>query len=75
MSGRIGKEPTAEDLARLARTGAPAGLCETCRHARVVASRSSLFLRCGKAEADPSFPRYPRLPVAVCGGWQPREGG
>jgi hypothetical protein len=69
----IGRPPTAEDLARLAREGAPAGLCETCRHARVLASRASLFLRCGLAESDPSLPRYPRLPVVACRGYERKE--
>lgn len=72
MPGSLGRVPTAADLARLAREGAPAGLCETCRHARVLASRSSVFLRCALAEVDPDFPRYPRLPVLACRGWRPR---
>lgn len=56
-----------EELARL---GAPAGLCATCRHAAVLSSRSSTFLRCGMAEVDPAFPRYPRLPVLACRGYE-----
>lgn len=75
MNDPIGRPPTAEDLARLARESAPAGLCETCRHARVLASRTSLFLRCGRAETDPSFPRYPPLPVVACRGYERREEG
>ena len=67
-----GVPPTAEDLARLRREGAPAGLCESCRHARVLASRTSLFLRCGLAEVDPAFSRYPPLPVLACRGHQQR---
>jgi hypothetical protein len=68
-----GRRPTAGDLARL---GGPPGLCATCRHAAVLASRTSVFLRCGLAERDPAFPRYPRLPVVVCAGYErsPEEG-
>lgn len=62
---------SAEGVARL---GAPAGLCATCRHAAILASRSSAFLRCGMAEIDPSFPRYPRLPVVACRGYEAMSG-
>ena len=45
----------------------PAGLCETCRHARIVTSdRGSHFIRCAQADTDPRFPRYPALPVVRC---------
>lgn len=73
MSDAPGRPATPEDFARLADAGARAGLCETCRHARVLASRTSLFLRCGLAETDPRFPRYPPLPVLACRGWQREE--
>jgi len=46
-----------------------AGLCEHCRHARIVASKRSRFLRCGLSDADSRFVRYPALPVIVCGGF------
>lgn len=54
------------DLA--ARLGADPGLCATCRHAELLASRRSVFLRCGLAATDPRFPRYPPLPVLRCAG-------
>lgn len=47
------------------------GLCETCVHLRLLASRSSVFVRCGLAEHDPAFPRYPPIPVLRCGGYKP----
>lgn len=47
------------------------GLCATCRHLRVAASPRSVFVRCGLAETDPRFPRYPALPVAACAGYAP----
>lgn len=48
-----------------------AGLCERCRHARRVASARSSFLRCARSDADSAFPRYPRLPVLACAGFEP----
>jgi hypothetical protein len=66
-AGATGRRVTAADLGRL---GAPAGLCASCRHARILASRESVFLRCGMAEVDPAFPRYPRLPVLACKGYE-----
>jgi hypothetical protein len=48
-----------------------AGLCETCRHVAVVQSdRGSTFLRCERAKTDPVYPKYPRLPVLRCPGWE-----
>jgi len=48
-----------------------AGLCAACRHARVVTSPRSRFLRCGLSDTDPRFARYPSLPVARCAGFEP----
>lgn len=68
-----GERPAPEDLERLARSGAEPGLCATCRHARILHSRTSTFLRCAMAEVDPAFPRYPRLPVLTCRGYERSE--
>ena len=70
MTDAPGRRPTAEDLARLGETGARPGLCATCRHARILTSRTSTFLRCRMAEVDAAFPRYPRLPVLTCRGYE-----
>ncbi|HEX6200100.1 MAG TPA: hypothetical protein VF150_07555 [Thermoanaerobaculia bacterium] len=70
MTDAPGRRPTAEDLARLGETGTRPGLCATCRHARILHSRTSIFLRCAMAEVDPAFPRYPRLPVLSCRGYE-----
>jgi len=35
--------------------------------------RGSVFYRCGRADDDPKFPRYPALPVLTCAGYE-REG-
>src|SRR5437867_13056927 len=52
--------------------GPRAGLCATCRHARVVTSaRGSEFLLCQRWNSDPRFARYPRLPVVECVGYEP----
>ncbi len=49
-----------------------AGLCNTCRHQRVVATtRGSRFSLCERSRSDPHYPRYPRLPVHECPGHQP----
>ena len=49
------------------------GLCERCDWTRVVASaRGSAFLRCGRSDFDGRFPRYPRLPVLECVGFEGR---
>lgn len=57
------------DRSLLARLPTPAGLCATCEHLRLAASRTSVFVRCGLADTDPAFPRYPPLPVVACPGW------
>jgi len=48
----------------------PAGLCADCRHRRLLASRRSTFLTCARAATDPAYPRYPRLPVLTCPGFE-----
>jgi len=46
------------------------GLCATCRNAKIVRSdRGSIFYRCLLAELDARFPKYPRLPVLQCEGY------
>jgi hypothetical protein len=50
----------------------PAGLCATCRHTRRVESaRGSTFWLCARSADDPRFPKYPRLPVLRCPGFEP----
>ena len=51
------------------------GLCASCRFAEVItSSKASTFYRCRLSDADPSFRRYPPLPVLVCRGYQRAEG-
>jgi hypothetical protein len=51
----------------------PAGLCDTCRLQRLVPNtRGSEFSLCERSRTDPAYPRYPRLPVLRCPGYEPR---
>jgi len=55
---------------------ARAGLCGSCRHARVITSdRGSAFLLCRLSREDPRFARYPRLPVWRCPGHERERPG
>ncbi len=51
----------------------PAGLCERCRHARLVRTPRSAFWLCGRSAMEPGYARYPRLPVLACPGHEPGE--
>ena len=47
------------------------GLCENCRFMRRIESdRGSIFYLCERSATDASFPRYPRLPVLQCIGYE-----
>ena len=47
------------------------GLCASCVHARRVTNdRGSVFVRCAYATQDPSFPKYPRLPMLACHAYE-----
>ena len=49
----------------------PAGLCDSCRHQQVVRNtRGSVFSLCLRSRTDPAFPKYPRLPVRACPGFE-----
>ena len=52
----------------------PVGLCADCRYMRAVRSdRGAVFYQCQRAASDPSFPRYPILPMLFCRGYESRE--
>ena len=51
----------------------PVGLCRLCRHSRPVDTPRSQFWLCRRSAEDPAFPRYPRLPVEECRGFEPAE--
>lgn len=47
------------------------GLCADCVNAKKIASsKGSEFLFCELSKSDPRFPKYPRLPVVSCSGFQ-----
>jgi hypothetical protein len=63
-------------LGRIRCMGMPrtdAGLCDSCRHQRLVPNtRGSVFSLCERSKDEPEYPRYPRLPVVECPGWERR---
>jgi predicted CoA-binding protein len=50
------------------------GLCRDCRHARQVPAERATYWLCQRSVSDPTFPKYPRLPIRACRGFQWREG-
>ena len=51
-----------------------AGLCDSCAHQQIVGNtRGSVFSLCRRSRTEPDrFPRYPRIPVVHCDGWEER---
>jgi hypothetical protein len=50
-----------------------AGLCDSCTAQQIVrTTRGSVFSLCRRSRTDPAFPKYPRLPVLSCRGYEPR---
>lgn len=48
------------------------GLCADCQFKReLVSDRGSIFYLCQRSATDASFPKYPRLPVLQCRGYEP----
>jgi hypothetical protein len=52
-----------------------AGLCDSCAFQRVVKNtRGSTFSLCERSKTEPDrFPRYPRIPVVRCDGYEPSD--
>ena len=51
-----------------------AGLCDSCKHQKIVRSgRGSVFSMCLRHRTDERFPKYPRIPVESCPGYERRE--
>jgi len=62
-------EPTGQPPRR----GPAAGLCDSCSHQQIVPNtRGSSFSLCRRSRQDPTYPRYPRVPVLDCPGHEPR---
>jgi hypothetical protein len=54
-----------------------AGLCDTCGHQKLIHNtRGSTFSMCLRSRDEPDrFPKYPRLPVLECPGYERRATG
>lgn len=53
-----------------------AGLCDSCRFQRKVRNtRGSCFSLCERSREDPAYPRYPRVPVLNCAGYERNRAG
>ena len=53
------------------RTGAEAGCCRACVHAKLnVTRRATAYVRCLRAAWDERLVRYPALPVLACPGFE-----
>jgi hypothetical protein len=62
-------------LDELLNESAIAGLCANCKHVRrIIADRGSVFYLCQLSKIDARFPKYPRLPVTACEGFERGEG-
>ena len=46
------------------------GLCGHCAHCQLIDGARTRFYLCRLSAADARFPRYPRLPVLSCSGYQ-----
>lgn len=63
-------KPTNPGLGAQQLPSLPAGLCETCEHQQLVRNtRGSAFSLCRRSREDSAYPRYPRLPVLSCPGY------
>lgn len=50
-----------------------AGLCDTCAHQKLIRTgRGSVFSMCLRSKTDERFPKYPRIPVERCPGYEER---
>jgi len=50
------------------------GLCGACLHVRRTGNaRRSIFWLCERSLTDAGYPRYPRLPVLECPGFERRS--
>ena len=49
------------------------GLCRGCRYAQRVSTPGYLYWMCRRSLTDPAYPKYPRLPIRSCAGYQSGE--
>jgi hypothetical protein len=51
-----------------------AGLCDSCVHQKLIRTgRGSEFSMCLRSKSDERFPKYPRIPVERCPGYERKE--
>jgi hypothetical protein len=41
---------------------------------QLFSDRGSVFYQCARSAIDANFPKYPRLPVITCAGYEPEPG-
>lgn len=47
------------------------GLCTQCKHAELIrTAKGSAFLKCARSKMEQRFPKYPKLPVTSCLGYE-----
>jgi hypothetical protein len=51
------------------------GLCDSCRHQKLIRNtRGSTFSMCLRSKDEPErYPKYPRVPVTACRGYERLE--
>ena len=50
-----------------------AGLCDSCLHQKLIGNtRGSTFSMCLRSRTYERYPKYPRLPVESCPGYERR---
>ena len=48
-------------------------MCDSCRHQKLIRTgRGSVFSMCERSKREPAYPKYPRLPVLACPGYERR---
>lgn len=69
MERLSGEDPLPRRVRALA--GVKAGLCDSCVHQQLVRTgRGSTFSLCRRSKIDSRYPKYPRLPVERCPGYE-----
>ena len=54
--------------------GVKAGLCDSCVHQKLIRTgRGSVFSMCLRSKTDARFPKYPRIPVESCPGYERKK--
>lgn len=48
------------------------GLCFDCAYSRRIEAKAQNYYLCERSFSDPSFRKYPRLPVLRCTGYVPK---